>query len=95
MELQMNFDSVVQQGESIAARAQDVVDLKTWLDGVMNDQLPTIWRGSGYESFATRVSDMAPHFESMRQLIEDIGNGVITNAQQYREFDETVGSRNM
>ena len=30
----------------------------------------------------------------MRQLIEDIGNGVVANANQYREFDRMAGQLN-
>jgi WXG100 family type VII secretion target len=94
MALQMDFSEVVAQGQSIAGRSQDVTDLQTWLNNVINEQLPALWQGSGYEGYAARVAEMAPSFEAMRQLIEDIGNGVVTNANQYEEFDNAVGSAN-
>lgn len=94
MALQMDFSEVVGSGNSIAARAQDVTDLQNWLNNVINEQLPTLWQGSGYEGYAARVAEMAPSFEAMRQLIEDIGNGVVTNAKQYEEFDNAAGSAN-
>ena len=30
----------------------------------------------------------------MRELISDIGQGVVTNAQQYAEFDQAAGTAN-
>lgn len=94
MALQMDFGEVITQGQGIAARSQDVTDLKNWLNSVVNEQLPAMWQGSGYEGFAERVAEMAPSFEAMRQLIEDIGNGVVQNATQYQEFDQAAGAAN-
>ena len=94
MALQMDFGEVTTQGNSIAARSADVTELQTWLNNVVNEQLPAMWQGSGYEGFAERVAEMAPSFEAMRQLIEDIGNGVVQNAAQYQEFDQAAGSAN-
>ena len=92
MALQMDFDEVIRQGEGIASRSEDVTELQTWLNSVVHDQLPSMWQGSGYEGFAERVAEMAPSFEAMRELIEDIGQGVIQNATQYREFDQAAGT---
>ncbi|TCS77298.1 WXG100 family type VII secretion target [Muricomes intestini] len=94
MALQMDFDDVVAQGQNITSHSQDVTDLQTWLNNVVNEQLPAMWQGSGYEGFSERVAEMAPSFEAMKQLIEDIGNGVVQNANQYREFDESAGNAN-
>lgn len=94
MALQMDFGEVIAQGQNISARSQDVTDLQNWLNSVVNEQLPSMWQGSGYEGFAERVAEMAPSFEAMRQLIEDIGNGVVLNATQYQEFDQAAGAAN-
>lgn len=91
MALRMEFEEVVQQGQAISSHSQDVTDLQTWLNSVVNEQLPAIWEGRGYEGFATRVAELAPTFESMRQLIEEIGNAVVVKAQEYRDFDEANG----
>ena len=37
---------------------------------------------------------MGISFEAMRELISDIGPGVVTNAQQYAEFDQAAGAAN-
>lgn len=94
MALQMDFGEVITQGQNIASHSQDVTDLQMWLNHVVNEQLPSMWQGSGYEGFAQRVAEMAPSFDAMRQLIEDIGNGVIKNAQEYQAFDQAAGSAN-
>lgn len=94
MALQMDFSEVVNRGQNITGRSQDVTDLQNWLNNVVNQELPSLWQGSGYEGFAARVAEMAPSFEAMRQLIEDIGNGVVKNANQYEEFDTAAGNAN-
>jgi len=94
MALRMEFDEVISQGNNISARSQDVVDLQTWMNNVVNDQLPSIWQGSGYQGYAERVAGLTPSFEAMRQLIEDIGTGVVQNANEYRDFDNAAASRN-
>ena len=94
MALKMEFDEVISQGNKIAAHSEDVTELQQWLNDVVNNQLPSIWMGSGYEGFQTRVEALKPSFDAMRQLIEDIGNGVVANANQYREFDRMAGQAN-
>ncbi len=94
MALQMEFSEVISQGQAIAARQESVQELQNWLNDVINNQLPSLWQGSGYEGYAQRVADMQPSFEAMKQLIADIGNGVVTNATKYQEFDESAGAAN-
>lgn len=92
--LVMSFDEVTAQGNSIVAKAEDVTALQQWLTRLVNDELPQLWQGSGYEGYATRVADMAPSFNAMYELIVDIGQGLIHNAEEYRDFDQTMGSSN-
>lgn len=94
MGLQMNFEEVTDQGNGIKSRAEDVTTLQNWLNTVVTEQLPSLWQGSGYEGFADRVAELQPSFNAMRQLIEDIGNGVIKNAQEYDAFDKSVAAAN-
>lgn len=94
MALRMEFDQVVTQGQQISARQQDVRDLQSWVNNVVNAQLPTIWTGSGYEGYQERVAALYPHFDAIAQLIQDIGNGVVQNANEYREFDQSAATRN-
>lgn len=94
MGLQMEFDDVIAKGENIKGHSEEVTNLQKWLTTVVNEELPTIWKGSGYEGFASKVEEMKPSFDAMRQLIEDIGNGVIKNAEEYKAFDESAASSN-
>jgi Putative lipoprotein len=94
MAIHMSIDEVVEKGNEISSHQEDVTALQNYLESVVNSQLPEIWQGSGYEGFAARVAEMAPSFEAMRQLMEDIGQGVISNARQYEEFDNAAGSSN-
>ena len=94
MSIRMNTEDVIARGQEIESHVEDVTALQNYLNNVVNSQLPELWEGSGYEGFAARVAEMAPSFEAMRELISAIGQGVVTNAQQYAEFDRTAGSLN-
>lgn len=94
MSIRMNTEDVIARGHEIGSHIEDVTALQTYLNDVVNHQLPELWEGSGYEGFAARVAEMAPSFDAMRDLISSIGRGVITNAQQYAEFDRSAGSMN-
>ncbi len=94
MSIRMDTDEVVQRGYEISGHVEDVDALQQYLNDVVNNQLPELWQGSGYEGFASRVAEMAPSFQAMRELISDIGQGVVTNAEQYAEFDKAAGAAN-
>ncbi len=94
MAIQMDTDEVIKKGQNIASHSEEVTSLQNWLTTVVNSELPALWQGSGYEGFAERVAEMNPSFEAMKQLIEDIGNGVVKNAQEYHAFDQSVATAN-
>lgn len=94
MGIRMNTEDVIARGQEIASHVEDVTTLQNYLNDVVNNQLPELWEGSGYEGFAARVAEMAPSFDAMRDLISDIGQGVVTNAQQYADFDQAAGAAN-
>ena len=94
MGIRMNTEDVIARGQEIASHVEDVTTLQNYLNDVVNNQLPELWEGSGYEGFAARVAEMAPSFDAMRELISDIGQGVVTNAQQYADFDQAAGAAN-
>lgn len=94
MSIRMNTEDVIARGQEIGSHEEDVTALQSYLNDVVNRQLPELWEGSGYEGFAARVAEMAPSFEAMRELIRSIGQGVVMNAQQYAEFDRAAGSAN-
>lgn len=94
MELQLNYEDVVARGKNIVAKAEEVEELRMWLNNVVENELPSMWKGRGYEGYVERVHDIQESFNKMRTLIEDIGQGVIQNAEDYKEFDETRGSSN-
>lgn len=94
MSIRMNTEDVISRGREIESHVEDVTALQNYLNDVVNQQLPQLWEGNGYEGFASRVAEMAPSFEAMRELISAIGQGVVTNAQQYAEFDQAIGTAN-
>lgn len=94
MSIRMHTEDVIARGEEIGGHVEDVTALQNYLNDVVNRQLPELWEGSGYEGFAARVAEMAPSFAAMRELITAIGQGVVTNARQYEEFDRAAGSAN-
>lgn len=69
MSIRMNTEDVIARGQEIGSHVEDVTTLQNYLNDVVNNQLPELWEGSGYEGFAARVAEMAPSFEAMRELI--------------------------
>ena len=94
MSIRMNTEDVIMRGQEIESHVEDVTALQNYLNDVVNCRLPELGEGSGYEGFAARVAEMAPSFEAMRELISEIGRGVVMNARQYAEFDRAAGSMN-
>lgn len=94
MNLQLDYEDVVARGKNIVAKAEDVEELRTWLNNVVESELPALWKGRGYEGYAERVQGLKPSFDTMKELIEEIGQGVIQNAEDYKSFDESRGSSN-
>jgi WXG100 family type VII secretion target len=94
MNIKMSPEEVSQKGNEIISRQEDVTTLQNYLNNVVNSDLPSVWTGSGYEGFQQRVAEMAPSFDAMRQLMQDIGQGVIANANAYAEFDANAGAAN-
>ena len=92
--IKMSPEEVAQKGAEISSRQEDVTALQNYLNNVVNSELPAIWMGSGYEGYQQRVAEMAPYFESMRQLMNDIGQATIANANAYAEFDANAGAVN-
>ena len=94
MSIRMNTEDVIARGQEIGSHVEDVTTLQNYLNDVVNNQLPELWEGSGYEGFAARVAEMAPSFEAMRELISDIGQGVDSDPPRYTKFAQAAGTAN-
>ncbi len=94
MDLQLNYEDVVARGRNIVTKAEEVEELRAWLNNVVESELPALWKGRGYEGYVERVQGLKGSFDAMRELIEEIGQGVIQNAEDYKNFDESRGSSN-
>ena len=51
MSIRMNTEDVIARGREIASHVEDVTTLQNYLNDVVNNQLPELWEGSGYEGF--------------------------------------------
>jgi len=70
-------------------------DMKTFLDTTINGELPELWQGSGSEAYITRYQQLEPSFQAIKQLIDDIANGLIANANFYDEADAAAAKANI
>lgn len=69
-------------------------DMKTYLDMVINNELPEMWQGSGSEAYIRRYQELNPSFQAIVTLIDDIANGLIANANFYEEADAAAARAN-
>lgn len=69
-------------------------DMKTYLDTVINGELPELWQGAGANAYITRYQQLKPSFEAIQTLIHDIAEGLIKNADFYDEADSAAANAN-
>ena len=94
MSIRMNTEDVIARGREIASHVEDVTTLQNYLNDVVNNQLPELWEGSGYQGSAARAAETPPSFQALRALITDTAQRVVPNAEQYAEFDQAAGTAN-
>lgn len=95
MNIGMRSDDVKGKAEMFRNTGLDKYqDMKSFLDNVINNELPELWQGSGAEAYITRYMELNPSFQAIAQLIEDISNGLIANANFYEEADAAAASAN-
>ncbi|MCC8026734.1 MAG: WXG100 family type VII secretion target [Clostridium sp.] len=69
-------------------------DMRKYLDMVINSELPELWQGSGSEAYIRRYQQLAPSFQAIETLIDDIANGLVANANFYEEADREAAKAN-
>ena len=69
-------------------------ELRQYLDRVIKQELPELWRGSGANAYITRYESLAPSFEAISTLINDVAQGLIVNANFYEEADNDAVNAN-
>lgn len=69
-------------------------EMKTYLDMVINGELPELWQGSGSDSYIKRYAELLPSFQAIQTLIDDIADGLVSNANFYEEADAAAASAN-
>lgn len=95
MNIGMQSDDVRGKAETLRATGTEKFqDMKSFLDTVVNQELPELWQGAGAESYITRYQQLNPSFQAIEQLINDIADGLIANANFYEEADTTAASAN-
>lgn len=90
------------QSDDVKGKAQQILnqglneynELKAFLDNVVNNDVPSLWQGAGSESYVNRYTELQPSFNAIRDLIEDIGNGLQANAQYYEDADQAASQAN-
>jgi hypothetical protein len=69
-------------------------ELRQYLDNMINGELPEIWQGSGSEAYISRYQSLAPSFKAIEDLINDVAQGLIANANYYEQADADAASAN-
>lgn len=75
--------------------AEKYQDMKSYLDNVIKGELPELWQGSGANAYITRYEQLEPSFQAIANLIDDIANGLISNADFFDEADAAAASANL
>lgn len=95
MNIGIRGDDVKSKAEALRSTGTDKYqDMKTFLDTVINGELPELWQGSGSEAYITRYKQLEPSFQAIEKLINDIAEGLIANANFYDEADAAAARAN-
>lgn len=73
---------------------QEYTELRSFLDTIVNSKLTELWQGAGAETYITRYQELAPSFQAIQDLIQDIGTGLQQNATYYEEADQAASAAN-
>ncbi len=57
------------------------------------DALQEEWKGQASQSFATQFTELEPHFNNVRELIDDIGRQLESTAAAVENLDQEIASR--
>jgi len=95
MNIGIRSDDVRSKAEALRGTGTDKYqDMKTFLDTTINGELPELWQGSGSEAYVVRYQQLEPSFQAILQLINDIADGLIANANFYDEADASAARAN-
>lgn len=95
MQIGIQSENVKGKAEVFRSNGKDKYqDMRTYLDNIINGELPEMWQGSGSEAYITRYQQLAPSFQAIETLIDDVSNGLIANANFYEEADRAAASAN-
>ena len=95
MKIGIELEDVRSQAETFrSSGVERYNDLRQYLDGMINNDLPEIWQGSGSEAYITRYQGLAPSFKAIEDLINDVAQGLIANANYYEQADADAASAN-
>lgn len=95
MDIGIKSGDVKTKAESFRGTGKDKYsDMRTYLNGVIFNELPELWQGSGSEAYVRRYQELKPSFDAIERLIDDIANGLIANANFYEEADREAARAN-
>ena len=90
MDIGIRSGDVKSKAESFRGTGKDKYsDMRTYLNGVIFNELPELWQGSGSEAYVRRYQELKPSFDAIERLID-----VIANANFYEEADREAARAN-
>jgi WXG100 family type VII secretion target len=74
---------------------QSLMEAKTQLVNMVNQLLDGIWEGEGAQGYQERFNQVAdPSFQAINEAINNLCDDLITNANNYQQFDAEARSAN-
>lgn len=95
MDIGIRSDDVRTKAAQFETTGQELYEaMKSYLDTVINSELPELWQGSGSEAYVLRYNELLPSFNAISQLITDVSAGIVANANFYDEADSQAALAN-
>lgn len=92
MLIKIDEEAMASVSSQVRVIADEIIDLKSKMDNLINGSLPEAWVGVGYEKYQERYETEKQNFDNMYSLVSEIGEAVVKASNEYAQNDVAVGN---
>lgn len=92
MLIKIDEEAMANVSSQVRVIADEIIDLKSKMDNLINGSLPEAWVGVGYEKYQERYEAEKQNFDNMYSLVSEIGEAVVKASNEYAQNDVAVGN---
>ncbi len=90
-QIRISPDTMRERAASYKAEAETIESVVSKLDALLSN-LEAEWEGAASTAFITKYDELRPAFQSVQELVTDIGNALEEVANNFEADDEAMAS---